>query len=144
MTLYFVETTIAEQRELLCQWAERLSAEKKRVQIVVDSTPAAQFIDQLLWTFSQSSFLPHLIFGPGKEDPVEPVLITIGEVPLAGIDALLCDAPVGFEFMAGFETVVHFVLRDDAEKRGESRLLWQKARDMNSNPVHVSYKQQPA
>jgi DNA polymerase III subunit chi len=143
VTLYFAETTVAEQRELICQWAERLFTENTRVQIVVDSTAAAQFIDQLLWTFSQSSFIPHLIYGAEKEDLIEPVVITIGEIRLAGFSALLCDMPVDFEFMAGFETVVHFVLRDDAEKRQESRLLWQRARDMNMNPVHISYKQQP-
>ena len=48
MSLYFVETTAAEQRELLCRWTERFYGQKRKVQIVVDSTPAAQFIDQLV------------------------------------------------------------------------------------------------
>ena len=142
MTLYFVETTVTEQRPLLCDWAERFYTEKQKVQIVVDSTPAAQYIDQLLWTFSQSSFIPHLILGPDKEDLVEPVLITIGEIQIPGFTTVLCDAPVSFEFMAGFETVVHFILRDDPERRQESRLLWQRVRDMKMNPVHIAYKQQ--
>ena len=143
MTVYFVETSVAEQRGLLCQWTERLSAGEKRVQIVVDSTPSAQVIDQLLWTFSQSSFIPHLIYADGQQKLIEPVVITIGETRLAGFTAVVCDIPVSLEFMAGFETVVHFVLRDDPEKKRESRLLWQKARDMNMNPVHIAHKHQP-
>src|SRR5271157_5503066 len=79
MSIYFVETTVAEQRELLCRWTERFYMEKKRVRIVVDSMAAGQFIDQLLWTFSQSSFIPHTIFNPGAAPPSEPVLITPGE-----------------------------------------------------------------
>jgi DNA polymerase-3 subunit chi len=143
VTLYFVETTVSEQRDLLCRWAERFYNEKRKLQIVVDSTHAAQYIDQLLWTFSQSSFIPHLVFGPGKDNIIEPVLITIGEIQIPEFTTVLCDAPVSFEFMAGFETLVHFILRDDPEKRQESRLLWQRVRDMKMNPVHISYKQQP-
>jgi DNA polymerase-3 subunit chi len=143
VTLYFVETTVAEQRGLLCRWAERFYTEKKKVQIVVDSTSAAQYIDQLLWTFSQPSFIPHLIFRSDKEALIEPVIITIGEIQIPEFTTVLCDSPVSFEFMGGFETGVHFILRDDPEKRQESRLLWQKARDLKMNPVHVSYEPQP-
>ena len=94
MSIYFVETAVAEQRELLCRWAERFFMENKRVQIVVDSTQAAQLIDQLLWTFSQSSFIPHVIFSRGNALPAEPVLITVGEFEAAGFEAVICDCPV--------------------------------------------------
>ncbi len=145
MPLYFVETAVTEQRTLLCRWAERLWNEGRRVQIVVDSTPAAQFIDQVLWTFSQPAFVPHAIFGPEEEgDRMEPVLIVVGEERIEGFDALVCDAPVSLDFMRLFEAAVHFVLRDDPERRQESRILWQKAKDSGLNPVHVAYAAGPA
>jgi DNA polymerase III subunit chi len=139
MSIYFVETTVSEQRGLLCRWTERFYMEKKRVQIVVDSIVAAQFIDQLLWTFSQSSFIPHVIFAPGGTPPAEPVLITPGEVQVAGFEAVICDCPAGLQFIGRFETAVHFILRDDTERRRQSRVLWQNARDQGLNPVHVPY-----
>lgn len=138
MALYFVETSVSEQRILMCRYADRLFSEGGKVQIVVDSTSAAQLVDQMLWTFSQSSFIPHAVAGPGNSVvPDEPVLIVIGEKRLEGFDALLCDAPVSPEFMCMFETAYHFVLCDDAEKRQESRLMWQKARELGITPVHV-------
>jgi DNA polymerase-3 subunit chi len=139
MSIYFVETTVAEQRELLCRWTERFYMEKKRVQIVVDSMYEAQSIDQLLWTFSQASFIPHVIFAPGGMPPVEPVLITPGEFAVAGFETLICDMPAGLEFMSKFETSVHFIIRDDDERRSRSRSLWQQARDSGANPVHIPY-----
>jgi DNA polymerase-3 subunit chi len=142
MSIYFAETTVAEQSELVCRWTERFYMEKKRVQIVVDSTAAAQFIDQLLWTFSQASFIPHTIFSPGGAPPDEPVLITPGEFQVAGFGALVCERPAGLEFMTRFETAVHFILRDDAERLQQSRILWQRARESGTNPVHVSYGRQ--
>jgi DNA polymerase-3 subunit chi len=90
-----------------------LFSEGRKIQIAVDSTSAAQLIDQMLWTFSQSSFIPHAFAGPENRDiPDEPVLIVIGEKRLEGFDALLCDAPVGLEFLCLFETAIHFILRD--------------------------------
>src|SRR5208283_5162845 len=129
MTIYFVETTLAEQRELVCRWTERFYMEKKRVQIVVDSTASAQLMDQLLWRFSQSSFITHMIFNPG-------------EFQVAGFGALVCEGPADLEFMTRFETAVHFILRDDTQRLQQSRILWQRARDSGTNPVHVPYGRQ--
>lgn len=143
MTIYFVETTISEQKEFLCRWTERLYMEKKRVRILVDSTIEAQLIDHLLWTFSQGSFIPHVILGPGEAPPAEPIIITPAEFPVDGFEAVLCDGPADIEFMSGFETAVHFILKDDDERRKHSRLLWQRARDSGVNPVHVPYGSQP-
>ncbi|SPJ16276.1 DNA polymerase III chi subunit [Syntrophobacter sp. SbD2] len=142
MSIYFAETTVAEQSELICRWTERFYMEKKRVQIVVDSTAAAQLIDQLLWTFSQSSFIPHKIFSPGGAPSAEPVLITAAEFQVAGFGALVCGRPADLEFMTRFETAVHFILRDNTERLQQSRTLWQIARDSGINPVHVPYRRQ--
>jgi DNA polymerase III subunit chi len=142
MSIYFAETTVAEQSALVCRWTERFYMEKKRVQIVVDSTAEAQLIDQLLWTFSQPSFIPHMIFNSGGEAPAEPVVITAAEFQVAGFAALVCGRSVDLEFMTRFETAVHFILRDDTERVQQSRILWQRARDSGTNPVHVPYGQQ--
>ena len=85
MTIYFAETTVAEQRELLCRWTERFYIEKKPVQILVDSLYEAQSIDRLLWTFAQGSFIAHSIFNPGGAPPEEPVVITQGEFRSPGL-----------------------------------------------------------
>ena len=141
MSIYFVETTAAEQREYLCQWTERFYMENRRVQIVVDSMAAAQLIDQLLWTFSQSSFIPHVILSPGAAPPVEPVLIIPEPFQVPGFDTVICDCPTDVEFMSRFDTAVHFILRDDSERRQQSRVLWQRTRDRGLRPVHVRYGQ---
>lgn len=136
-SIYFVETTTAEQRDLLCRWTERFYSERKRVRIAVDSMAAAQLIDQLLWTFSQSSFIPHAILSPGAVQPEEPVLITSGEFRADGFDAVVCDSQADLEFMSLFESAVHFILGDDPERKQHSRGLWLRARDSGLNPIHI-------
>ncbi len=138
--IYFMETPSEGQRRLLCQWVECFYEEGKRVQVVVDSTMAAQHLDQMLWTFSQESFVPHSIFAFNKSsDLIEPVVITVGEVLLEGFEVLVCDAGVTLDFMRNYSEVVHFVLRDDLEKKQESRLLWQSARELGLVLRHVPY-----
>jgi DNA polymerase-3 subunit chi len=143
MIIYFAETTVAEQREFLCSWTERFYLERKPVQILVDSIYEAQSIDKLLWTFSQGSFIPHSIINPDDAPPYDPVLITPGEFRIAGFEVLICDVPAGLEFMGNFETAVHFIMRDDEQRRQESRALWQTARESGANTVHIPYENQP-
>jgi DNA polymerase-3 subunit chi len=139
MAVYFVETTAAEQRHLLCRWTERFYMEKKRVQVLVESMAAAQLVDALLWTFSQPSFIPHLILSRTGDPPEEPVIVTPEPVRIRGFETLVCDCPADVDFMGGFESAVHFILKDDPERTKKSREIWQEAREAGLNPVHVPY-----
>lgn len=138
--IYFVETRANEQRQALCQWVERFYEEGKRIQIVADSSVAAQYLDKLLWSFSEGSFIPHRMLDPKSSDSVsEPVVITVGEVQLEDFEVLVCDAPVHVDFMKRYALAVHFVLRDDEDRKQESRLMWQSARDQGVQLHHVPY-----
>ncbi len=140
-TIYFVQTTAAEQKEFLCRWVDRFFSERKRVRILVDSMAAAQLIDRLLWTFSQQSFIPHAIFNPqAAEQSDEPVMITPGRFRAAPFDALVCDCETEPEYMSQFDTAVHFILDDEVERKNQSRLLWRKARDLGLDTIHVPYE----
>lgn len=140
MTLiYFIETRTEEQRNILCLWTELLYEKGRRVQICVDSSMAAQHVDQLLWTFSQASFIPHRIVARENSSFVEPVAITVGELHLRGFDILVCDAKVHLDFLRYYPQAVHFVLTNDEEKKQESRLLWQKAKEEGFQLKHIPY-----
>jgi DNA polymerase III subunit chi len=142
-TIYFVETIASEQRDLLCRWVEKFYEEGARVQVIAGSTQAAQYLDQLLWTFSQPSFVPHGVYSGSGPVPPGPVLITTGEERIGGVDTAVCDTPVSLELMELYRTAVHFVLRDDPERRQESRLMWQRARDRGIAATHVAYRAPP-
>jgi len=130
-TLFFVETSGAEKRKVLCQWVERFYEEGRRILIITDSTQAAQHLDQMLWSFSQSSFIPHRIVArTPAESVIEPVIIVPNELAVPGYEVALADSPVTLHYLQPFTIAVHFVLTDDPDQRQESRLLWQNARDL--------------
>ena len=138
--IHFAETTASEQRALLCRWVERFYEQGRRVQVICDSTTSAQVIDQLLWTFSQSSFVPHGVYhGEEGEASIDPVVITTDQVHLPGFDTVVCDCAVSLDLIEGFAAGVHFVIRDDPEKRNGSRFLWQKLRERGIAATHVPY-----
>jgi len=138
--LLFVETRTDEKRKLLCKWVEHFYENGRKVQVSVDSTTAAQNIDQLLWTFSQGSFIPHKIISTATPQPfLEPVAIAVGQIKLQELDVLIADASVGLDIMEQFDLVVHFILMDDPEKRQESRLLWQAAKERGFQLQHSPY-----
>jgi len=138
--LYFVETRSEEQRLLLCQWAEHFYEKGYRVYILTDSTTASQHIDQLLWTFSELSFVPHRVYSGEEPQEIEdPVVIGAGERFLEGFGVLLCDAPVGLDFICRFPLVVHFVILDDENQRQFSRALYRDARQRRLGVYHIPY-----
>lgn len=138
--LCFLETKASEQRALLCQWVDFFYESGKRVQLLVDSTLAAQHLDQMLWTFSQSSFIPHRILTSGDSSAGdESVVITVGEVQLPGWDVLICDNAAHLEFMAHYPVVLHFIVLEDQERRHESRMLWQRGRDLGIELQHIPH-----
>ena len=138
--LVFAETRSIEKRVTLCRQVESFYEEGQRVLVVTDSTLAAQHLDQMLWAFSQESFVPHrIVTRPSKEPPLEPVVIVSSSMFLPGFQVVVADSPVPLEFLAQFASAVHFVLTDDPEQRQESRLLWQAARDQGWSLQHVQY-----
>jgi DNA polymerase III subunit chi len=143
-SIYFVETDVKDQRIDLCRWVERFYEEGKKVQVLTDSTLAAQHLDQLLWTFSQGSFIPHRTVAAKTAGPFkEPVIITIGEIWLENFDVLICDGASDLEFMKNYPLLVHFILLDDPERKQTSRLMWQKARDLGFRLHHLPRSQGP-
>jgi len=143
--IFFVESPSSEQRLLLCRWVEHFHAQKRQIQIVADSTMAARHLDTMLWTFSDESFIPHRIAEQPITGPLPTeVLITVGEVYVRGCQILVADSPIGLDFMKHFAWSVHFVLQDDSERKQESRILWQKARERGFAVRHIAYTPRPA
>lgn len=138
--IYFVETPANRQRVVLCQWVERFHEEGKTIHIVAESSLTAQHLDQLLWSFSDLSFIPHRIHDlRSRWDGREPVVITVGEGVLEAFQVLVCDAWTHLDFMKRYPEAVHFVLTDDDEMRQQSRLMWMAAREQGLDLRHVPF-----
>jgi DNA polymerase IIIc chi subunit len=61
----------------VCALVEALHADGQRIAVWVSDPGRAAILDQYLWTYSQSSFVPHVLWD-GVGEPDDPVVIVAG------------------------------------------------------------------
>lgn len=116
--------------KLACKIADKAMQQSQHVFIHAASEAEARRLDELLWTFSQGSFIPHSIIGtPPAGPPREPVLIGFGLEPVGDrwdvMINLAADVP---EFFSRYQRVAEVVDGDPA-RRERSRDRYRFYRD---------------
>jgi DNA polymerase-3 subunit chi len=117
---YVLDSASDEPRlRLACRLAEKAAKREHRVYINCETDVEAAKLDDLLWTFSQGSFLPHRIVAPGDDEPdLEPVSIGVGHPPANASDDLMINLAPGVpEFFGRYQRVAELI--DGNENRRE-------------------------
>ena len=116
---------------LACRLAEKAVGQDHEVLINTATEDEGRRLDELLWTFSQGSFLPHrLLADRAAPDEGEPVAIGTGHEPPDGRWDLLInlaqDVP---EFFSQFSRVAELVDADEENKSaGRDRFRYYRER----------------
>lgn len=123
-----------------CRLAEKAVRQDLEVLINAGARAESARLDELLWTFSQGSFLPHRRLGDrSRADEGEPVLIGCGEEPGDGRWDLLInlarDVP---GFFSRFRRVAELVGSDEENKSaGRERFRYYRDRGYELRTHHV-------
>lgn len=129
---YILDRPASDARLLLaCRLAEKAVDQNYEVLINASSESESLRLDELLWTFSQGSFLPHRLLGdPGKAVEGEHVLIGCGQEPGEDhTDVLINLAPAVPPFFSRFERVAEIVSAGDENKSaGRERFRYYRDR----------------
>lgn len=117
-----------------CRLAEKAYDQGLRVAVRTASAAETAEFDELLWTFSDRSFVPHVVW-PTEPDVVAatPVVVGSSGLPPSHRDVLINlapDAPADFSAYARICEVVGG--DEDAKKAG--RLRWRTYRDAGCAP----------
>jgi DNA polymerase-3 subunit chi len=117
-----------------CRLAEKAYDQGLRVAVRTASAAETAEFDELLWTFSDRSFVPHVVW-PTEPDVVAatPVVVGSANLPPTHRDVLINlapDAPADFSAYARICEVVGG--DEDAKKAG--RLRWRTYRDAGCAP----------
>jgi DNA polymerase III subunit chi len=119
----------AEERSrqrFACRLARKAHGMGHRVHIHTADADATREMDQLLWTFEDTAFLPH---GTDVNDPDSPVTVHESAAPGDRCDVLINLAPEVPEFFGRFERIADVVGGDAAAKaRGRERYRFFKER----------------
>ncbi len=123
----------SDRFHLACRITEKAWSSGHRVLIHTASLQDARYLDSLLWTFRERSFIPHGILGEAEPE-ANPVLIGHGTDAGDEEDVLVNLAPSVPEFFSKFERVIEPV-DGDAGMRNASRERYRFYRD-RGYPLH--------
>jgi DNA polymerase-3 subunit chi len=122
--------------KLACRIAEKAMQLDKHVYIHTETAAQGRQLDELLWTFSQGSFVPHHLLGEGDtQQPTEPVVIGYGAEPeQEPWDVLLnLDGTVP-EFFSRYARVAEVVDADEQRRElGRQRYRYYRDRGYELN-----------
>ena len=105
---YIVDSDLADARlRVVCRIADKANDANQHVFIHGCSDVEAKKLDELLWTLSQGSFIPHKIIREGADAaPLEPVIIGLSRGPLGDRwDLMINLAPEVPEFFSRYRRV---------------------------------------
>ncbi len=112
-----------------CRIAEKAFEQGLRVSILAEGPEEVAELDDLLWTFSDRSFVPHGCW-PAEEDFARdtPVLIGCGSVPRSHRDVLINLGQELADDPAGYARICEVVGGAEPEKK-TARERWRRYRD---------------
>jgi DNA polymerase III subunit chi len=128
---YILENDSEDARlRLACQIVDKATQQDRHVFINSSSDVEAQKLDELLWTFSQGSFIPHKVVRHAVDSPPrEPVVIGWNQPPVGErwdvLINLAADVP---DFFSRYERVAE-VVDGNAARREQSRERYRFYRD---------------
>ena len=128
---YILESDSDDARlRLTCRIVDKATEADQHVFINATSDIDAQKLDELLWTFSQGSFIPHRIVRGGADTvPLEPVTIGLNRTPLGERWDLMINLAAHVpEFFSRYRRVAE-VVDGNATRRAQSRDRYRFYRD---------------
>jgi DNA polymerase III subunit chi len=116
--------------QLACRIVDKATQQDQCVFINSASEVEAKKLDDLLWTFSQGSFIPHrIVRDEPKVAPIEPVIIGLNQPPVGErwdvLVNLAADVP---EFFSRYQRVAE-VVDGNSVRREQSRERYRFYRD---------------
>lgn len=113
---YVTNDTRSEAPWLLaCRLLEKAYLRGHRVFVFCNNQQDAEYLDELLWTFKDDSFIPHNLQGEGPEPP-PPIQLGYSVEPRAYNDILFNMATEIPSFCSRFKRIIEIITENDAAK----------------------------
>ncbi len=113
------ESDEAARRRFACRLAEQQTKQGQRVFLLTASQQDAQEMDQLLWSYTPESFLPHALSDANTSN----VGVVVGYQARKDFGCVLNLSDTMISEYPGLSAVAEFILNDDSAK-ARSRTRW--------------------
>jgi DNA polymerase-3 subunit chi len=137
VNFYLLHTLSRQERDrLACQLVDKASQQGLRIFICTELPAHAKFLDDLLWTFRQDSFIPHVIY-PDPEHSQVPVIIGNNPLPELGCEVLINLSETVPHNFHSFQRIIEII--DDTEpakQAGRQRFRFYREHGIEPLPPH--------
>lgn len=120
----------------LARLVEKIYSLEKTVLIFANSQTQAEYLDDLLWSYQEESFLPHEIYSPSAEGSGSAIMISTSEEVTANVLInLQTQLPT---FFRNFERVVELVYdQDEVPQQGRQKYRQYRDSGYQINTIHI-------
>lgn len=122
------EAPLSARLTTACRLTEKAWQQGRQVLLTVDARAQAEALDELLWTYKPTAFVPHHLVGEGPTPP-PPVRITDGEPPPECRDVRIHLGAQPASELQRFSRLIEIVAGTDQE-REQARAHWKHYRQL--------------
>jgi DNA polymerase-3 subunit chi len=132
------EASPAQRLRLACRVAEKAYLANQSVLIWHTDAQELKSLDDMLWTFSDRSFVPHeMLAAPGTREA--PVVLSAGTTPALSIDLIINLASEVPPFLDQARRIAE-IIDGDETRRLAGRARWSAYRERGLQPTHHSIR----
>src|SRR2546421_1994089 len=132
---YVLEAASAVARlKLACRLAEKAYLASQSVLVWHTDPEELRIFDEMLWTFSDGSFVPHELLSAGASPLEAPVLLSAGTAPSRSVDILINLAAEVPPCLAQTQRVAEVIDGDEARRRA-GRARFKAYRELGLQPA---------
>ena len=133
------ENSSLSREQFVCRLVEKAYHKSHQIYLQTQDQVQAQHLDELMWTYRQGSFLPHICLAAGTEpDSMTPVQISHGEDQCPHDDVLInlaTDVPL---FFSRFHRVAEIIPGDESlrtQARERFRFYRDRGYTLHTHPI---------
>lgn len=124
----------------VCRLSQKIYSLGQTALIQTPDEDQARTLDDLMWTFDQSSFIPHGMGGGGDDDPAPPITIDCQPRSTERHNVLISLLEVVPEHYSQYERIAEFVddtPDDKAKARDRFRFYREAGCALKTHDIHV-------
>lgn len=129
--IIFLTLSVANKLRVVCDVVENEYSKGNTVIVYIKDENEAKSLDNMLWSWKQSSFIPHNFAPSLTQAKLDPVIISNDVSENLSYNTLVLVDPVAFELCNHYKKVIDFAEKYNPTKLESDRKRYKLYRDKN-------------
>jgi DNA polymerase-3 subunit chi len=132
-------TNVRDKTDYICRLIRKANASACRIIVLHDDAELCRQLDEALWTFSDVSFLPHVLADDIHAEQTPIILAHVDSKNFPHHELLINLSQTVPNTTAQFERVIEIVSQENEDKQA-GRLRYKQYQQLGFSPSHIEVK----